>query len=152
MTYLSVKNRLLQHCHEQVNKRYSNIKQTISGIEEAMFQESKSSSGDKHNTGRAMLQIDRENAGKQLREIEKLTLLLKKIDINNPSNYARLGSLVFTDKYNYFISISVGKVTVDSEDFLCVSLNSPVGKLLSAKKKGEEFYLNGSTFKITEVC
>lgn len=151
MTLVELKSRLLQNCQKQIDGRYSKIKQTIAAIEESLFEESKSSSGDKHETGRAMLQIDRENAGRQLNEIEKIVVLLNKIDINATSDYARLGSLVYTDKFTYFISISIGTVSVENIDYLCVALNSPVGMLISGKRKGEEFLLNGSSYKIEKV-
>lgn len=88
------------------------IKQNISDIEESLLEESKSSAGDKHETGRAMLQIDRENAGKQLMEIEQVQAVLKKIDVQTTSTYARLGSLVYTSQANYFLSISIGEVKI----------------------------------------
>lgn len=151
MTVIEIKTQLLQECKRQVDSRYSKIKQTISDIEESLLEESKSSSGDKHETGRAMLQIDRENAGKQLLEIEKIIQILKKIDVETSSDYARLGSLVYTDKFKYFISLSIGNISIKEVDYLCVALNSPVGLLLSGKKKGEEFSLNGNINKILEV-
>lgn len=151
MTTVELKTELLQHCRNQIDNRYSRIKQTIVAIEESLLEESKSSSGDKHETGRAMLQIDRENAGKQLYEIEKVVLLLNKIDVKATSDYVRLGSLVSTERFTYFICHSVGAVTIAKTDFLCVALNSPVGMLLSGKRTGEEFILNGNIHKIIEV-
>jgi transcription elongation GreA/GreB family factor len=151
MTAVELKTELLQHCQKQVDNRYSKIKQTIADIEESLLEESKSSSGDKHETGRAMLQIDRENAGKQLLEIEKVVQLLKKIDVTATSDYARLGSLVYTDKFTYYISISIGTVSVENKDYLCVALNSPIGLLISGKRKGDEFILNGNQLKIKNL-
>jgi hypothetical protein len=151
MSVVDLKTELLQHCQKQVENRYSKIKQTIADIDESLLEESKSSSGDKHETGRAMLQIDRENTGKQLNEIEKSVQILKKIDVNVTSDYARLGSLVYTDRFIYFISLSIGTVPVGKKDYLCVALNSPVGLLISGKMKGDEFNLNGTAYKITDV-
>jgi hypothetical protein len=94
MTDKELKVALLDHCKETVENRFDKIKQTITAIEESLEDESKSSAGDKHETGRAMLQIDRENAGKQLHEIESLQALVKKIDSSAVSDYIRLGSLV----------------------------------------------------------
>jgi len=56
----TLKKELLQYCEDQVDQRHSKIKQTIADIEESLMEESRSSSGDKHQTGRAMLQINRE--------------------------------------------------------------------------------------------
>lgn len=151
MIAVELKFQLLQHCQEQVDGRYSKIRQTIAGIEESLFEESKSSVGDKHETARAMLQIDRENAGRQLQEIEKVAQLLNKIDVKITSDYARLGSLVYTDKFTYFISISIGTVTLNNTDYLCVALNSPVGVLISGKRKGDEFILNENHYKIKNI-
>lgn len=151
MTVLGLKAQLVEHCNKQIDDRYKKIRRTISGIEESLFEESKSSVGDKHETARAMLQIDRENAGRQLHEVEKVAQLLSKIDIKATSDYARLGSLVYTDKFIYFISISIGTVSIENTNYLCVALNSPVGVLLSGKRDGEEFILNGIQYKIKNV-
>lgn len=151
MTVVGLKAQLVEHCGRQIDDRYKKIRHTIAGIEESLFEESKCSVGDKHETGRAMLQIDRENAGRQLHEVEKVAHLLNKIDINATSDYARLGSLVYTDKFIYFISISVGTVSVEDTDYLCVALNSPVGLLISGKRKGDKFILNGIEYEIKNM-
>ena len=151
MTTKELKTTLLNYCKEVVDKRFNKIKQTISDIEESLLEESKSSAGDKHETGRAMLQIDRENAGKQLQEIEKLQQLVRKIDINSKSDYVRLGSLVYTNQATYFIGISIGVVTVGKTNYVCVALNSPIGQLLSGKKKGDSFVFNEKDYTIKSV-
>lgn len=151
MTTIELKTELLNHCRTQVDTRYKKIKQNIADIEESLLEEAKSSSGDKHETGRAMLQIDRENAGKQLHEIEKILELLNKIDVKATSDYARLGSLVYTENFTYFISLSIGDVPVNKAHYLCVALNSPVGILLSGKRKWDIFTFNGKQLKINSV-
>jgi transcription elongation GreA/GreB family factor len=151
MTVLELKSELLEHCRTTVQKRFEKIRQTIADIEESLMEEDKNSSGDKHETGRAMLQIDRENAGKQLQEVENIQNLLKRIDIRATSDYIRLGSLVNTNQGTYFISISIGVETIQEKPFLCVALNSPIGQLLAGKKKGEQFQFNDKTFIIQLV-
>jgi len=151
MTVLEIKQNLLEHCKETVVKRHEKISKNISDIEESLLEESKSSAGDKHETGRAMLQIDRENAGKQLQEIENLQKILPKIDVKAVSDYARLGSLVYTNQATYFMSISIGDVLVGKTHYFCVALQSPIGGLLLGKKKGEVFQFNGREFKVTSI-
>lgn len=148
---MEIKQKLLNHCKEQLLRRFNKIKQTISDIEESLMEESKNSSGDKHETGRAMLQIDRENAGKQLMEVEKLLELFSRIDIRTPTDYVRLGSLVYTDKSPYFISFSIGPVVIDEQQFLCIALNSPIGMQLAGKKSGEQVFFNGQELTILEI-
>ncbi len=151
MTTLEIKTTLLQEINSQVTKRQSKIKQTIADIEESLLEESKSSSGDKHETGRAMLQIDRENAGKQLSEVENVIAIVKKIDVTAKSDYIRLGSLAHTNNGTYFLSLSIGTVTIAANNFICVALNSPIGLVLSGKKKDEDFNFNGKDYKILAV-
>ncbi len=112
---------------------------------------SKSSAGDKHETGRAMLHIDRENAGKQSQEIELLQVLLPRIDIVKTSDYARLGSFVYTNHATFFMSISIGAVTVSKTQYLCVALQAPIGQLISGKKKGDTFSFNGKQYTVTSI-
>ncbi|MDX1463247.1 MAG: 3-oxoacyl-ACP synthase [Marinirhabdus sp.] len=151
MTDKALKEALLQHCVATVEGRMAKVKQVIQDIEESLFEESKNTAGDKHETGRAMLQIDRENAGRQLQEIESLQQLIKKIDVHNTSEYVRLGSLVYTSKATYFISISIGQVTVGKTQYFCVALQSPIGQALAGKKKGDEVIFNGSEIVLKSV-
>lgn len=151
MKPLELKTQLLEIVTNQVTNRFAKIKQTIAVIEESLLEESKSSSGDKHETGRAMLQIDRENAGRQLAEVEYVMAVVKKIDIKATSDYIRLGSIAYTNNGNYFISLSIGLVKVADKNMLCIALNSPIGLLLSGKKIGETFHFNNKDFTILKV-
>src|SRR5210317_2486036 len=117
MSVKQIKSELLKECSDIIENRYQKIRATIDSITEAMQEESKSSAGDKHETGRAMLQIDRENAGNQLREIEAVKFILRKIDISTVSDYVRLGSLVKTNQGYYFISISTGAIVHDTTTY-----------------------------------
>ena len=78
---MTIKETLYQGCEAFVNERLNSIQERIHNIQESLMSETKSSAGDKHETGRAMLDIERENTSKQLQEVEILINLLKKIDI-----------------------------------------------------------------------
>ena len=147
----ATKKSLLACCQEWIDQRKSTILQNITHIEAALFEESKGTSGDKHHTGRAMLQIDRENAGKQLREIEKVYDVLSKINVEMPSVNARLGSLVDTSHGTYFIAISAGMVQLKNQTYYCVSVGSPIAQLLLGKKEGESIESNSKKVQIFSV-
>jgi len=80
-----------------------------------------------------------------------MRLILAKIDLKNSSKNVHLGSLVFTNKATYFLSISAGQFTVANKPIFAISLSSPIGKLLLGKKENEEFVFNGQLFKITNI-
>ncbi|MDT0555632.1 3-oxoacyl-ACP synthase [Patiriisocius hiemis] len=151
MNTSQLKTILLEHCKAFTENRFEKVKNTITSIEESLFDQSKSSAGDKHETGRAMLQIDRENAGRQLHEIEKLQEILKKVDVTKSSKNISLGSLVETDMVTYFISISAGNVTLNKTQYCCVALQAPIGQLLFGKKEGDSLIFNGKVIGIKSV-
>lgn len=151
MTIYELKFELQQQCKDLIKFRHDSILKTISDIEFSLKEESKSTSGDKHHTGRAMLQIDRENAGNQLREIEKVMHQLEKVDISNTSETIRLGSIVETNQAIFFMSISVGKLEFNNIIYLAVAPNSPIGMNLLGKTIGEQFSFNNNIYKIENV-
>lgn len=151
MTLLEIKAALLKACNESVKNRFEKVNKTIAGIVESLDSASKSSAGDKHETARAMLQIDRENAGKQLRELENLERLLPKVDINAITDYARLGSLVRTNHGIFFISISLGAIAIGKTTYYCVALQAPIGVQLSGKKQRDQFTFNDKQYEVLSV-
>jgi hypothetical protein len=145
-----IKSILLVQCKSYVHERLQRIQNTIVGIQESLTSETKSTAGDKHETGRAMLQLEREKAGKQLAEVQKLQEILGKINIS-PSKHIRLGSLVVTSQGYYFISISVGKLSIGDKSYFAIAANSPIGKLLLGKTTGNHFSFNGNEIIIKQV-
>ncbi|MBQ4819904.1 3-oxoacyl-ACP synthase [Aquimarina sp. MMG016] len=146
-----IKQELFIKSQNYVDQRLQRIHSTISGIQESLTSETKSTAGDKHETGRAMLQLEREKAGVQLAEVQKLQGILSKIDISSSSKLVRLGSLVYTSQANYFISISIGEVKVNNELYYAIAANSPIGKMLLGKKNGNSFSFNGKSFVINKI-
>ncbi|GAA4801623.1 hypothetical protein GCM10023330_04420 [Litoribaculum gwangyangense] len=80
MSESNIKQQLHEACLEFIDNRFQAVKKTINEIQESLLSETKSSAGDKHETGRAMIQIEREKAGNQLAEIEKTKQILSKIN------------------------------------------------------------------------
>ncbi len=148
---IKIKEPLFNQCTVFVENRLQSIQNTIAEIQESLLSETKSSAGDKHETGRAMLQLEREKAGQQLAEVQKLKETLSKIDITNTFKNVCLGSIVYTTQANYFISISAGKLTVENTDFFAISPNTPIGQLLISKSVGDQISFRNQQFTITNV-
>jgi len=148
---MSLKETLYTLCLNLVNERETSIQANFSSIQEAMLSETKSSAGDKHETGRAMLQLDREKLGNQLMEIQKVKEILFKVKTDVVSKQGSLGSIVYTSKANYFISVSVGELSVNNEKFYAIASNTPIGKLLLGKKVGDSVSFRDQHFVIEKV-
>ena len=148
---IKIKESLYIQCVDFVENRFQTIQNAINEIQESLTAETKSSAGDKHETGRAMLQLEREKAGNQLAEIQKIKEQLSKIMLSNSSKFVGLGSVVFTNKKNYFIAISAGELRIDEVLFYAISLNTPIGQLLKGKTIGDIVSFKEQLFKIKNL-
>ena len=148
---LKIKEQLYKQCVDFVEERLITIQNQIKEIQESLNSETKSSAGDKHETGRAMLQLEREKSGQQLSEVEKLKEALSKIDVTKSSGTIGLASVVFTSKSNYFIAISAGQLEVGLDKFFAISPNTPIGLLLMGKKADAEIVFRDQRFMIKTV-
>lgn len=148
---MNVKQELLNQCKNFVDIRSQTIQKTMSSYQNDLQSESKSSAGDKHETGRAMLQLEMEKASQQLEGINQMSQILDKIDASKTSKVIRLGSIVFTENRNYFLSISAGKFSIENIDFFAVSAVSPIGKILLGKKESDEILFQGKVIKIKKI-
>ncbi|WP_108245673.1 3-oxoacyl-ACP synthase [Muricauda brasiliensis] len=146
-----MKKALLEFCWDYVNERSERLKKQSEELQESLGSETKSSAGDKHETGRAMVQLEQEKLGQQLQEIDTTRGILRKIKIDGSSEKIRLGSLVQTSMAHYFLAISAGAFNQNNTIVYCISTNAPIAKLLLGKEKGERFTFNGKEQDILEV-
>lgn len=139
------------HCIQFVAERLKRIQLQISALEMALTSETKSSAGDKHETGRAMIQLEREKLGKQLSELEKTQQLLSKVPKDRSSQTIGLGSLVITNSVNYYIAISAGELKYGDTSVYCISAATPIGQLVMGKTVGDGIHFNGKTTSIQTI-
>jgi len=147
----NLKSQLFAFCKSFADSRIARILTAIADLNEALDDETKSSSGDKHETGRAMLQLDIEKSGVQLSEAQKMAKVLEFVNIKTKSDYVGLGNLVKTTKANYFLAISAGEFKADGLSVYCISSETPIGQLLFGKVVGATVRFNESEIKITEI-
>ena len=148
---LKIKEELYKACKTFVVEKQSTLQHIMMSNQKALENESKSSAGDKHETGRAMLHLEMEKASQQIAVIENMQETLEKIDVNAVSDHVKLGSLILTDQGNYYLSISAGLIKLKNKDFYAVSVSSPIGKLLLGLKSGSVIYIAGKDIKILDV-
>jgi hypothetical protein len=148
---LELKQQLYQKCQDFLNERLETIQCTILDIQNSLQSETKSSVGDKHETGRAMLQLEREKVGYQLAEVQKLKELLDRIDPTTINENIALGSIVFTSKSNYFIALSAGEIEINGDVFYAISPSTPIAVLLLSKSIGDTIIFRDTNFIITKI-
>jgi transcription elongation GreA/GreB family factor len=148
---MHIKEQLFKHCQDFVDKRLQTFEEIISSNQKALQAETKSSAGDKHETGRAMLQLEMEKASQQLVGIQIMKQTLFKIDTKKVTSKAHLGSLVTTTSGVYFLSVSAGKIVIEDTVYYAVSVVSPIGKLLLGKQENDEYFFNNKKNKVILV-
>jgi hypothetical protein len=146
-----IKIALFDILQEKVEAKTIMIKNMIATIEESRNNETKSSVGDKYETGRAMMQIELDKANEQLLITQNLRHALNKIDIQKKCDNANLGCMIITTQGNYFLTIGQGKIEIENEKYFTISCDSPMGQLLLGKSVGESFSFRNMKIKITDI-
>jgi transcription elongation GreA/GreB family factor len=103
--------------------------------------DTKSSMGDKYETGREMLQQEINNLTRQLNETLNQQALLQKIT-SEASLKVQNGALVKTDKGLFYVSVSLGEIILDNQKIMTVSIESPLIKAMLGKQEKEVFAIN----------
>ncbi|MDX1427875.1 MAG: transcription elongation factor [Salegentibacter mishustinae] len=147
----SIKEKLYKACEAYVDERIKRIEDSMAGLESDLENETKSSAGDKYETGREMINLEINKLAEQLQQFKNLrnTLNVAKSRTNNGS--AQLGTAVKTNMANYFIAIPADRIIVDGDEYFAIGANSPIAQLLLHKKAGEEITFNGKSAEILEV-
>jgi len=146
-----IKENLHRLCAEYVQQRMHAAEHAIAGAQQSANDDTKSSAGDKYETGREMAQQETNRNLAQLNEANKLMVALNHINPRSVSATAKPGSLVITDNGSFYISISAGNLFWEGENYFAISPVSPIGLQLKDKHAGERFILNGKNYLIRSV-
>lgn len=147
----SLKLHLYDRCRQYVRQRVETARQAMEAAQEAANAESKSSAGDKYETGRAMAQLDRDRHAQLLAEALKLQRDLDQISPDKPCATVGPGALVQTSRGTFFISISAGKLLHNGTEYLAVSAASPIGSALAGRSAGDVVTFNAQPYRIEQV-
>ncbi len=146
-----IKQQLYLFCSEHISDREAAIRVTIEEARDAANNETKSSAGDKYETGREVMQQEIDLNLTRLNELKGMKQTLERIKPDQKSEVAVPGSVVITSNGNYYIAISAGIPVIDGERYYAISAASPIGKMLAGKKNGDTFTFNGKAFVIQQV-
>jgi transcription elongation GreA/GreB family factor len=142
------KTQVHERCLEIVNEKILSLQNEFAELKNAMEDESKSSAGDKHEVGTAMLHLQAEKIGTQLKLNEENRATLMKVDVDQYSECVRFGSFISTNKGHFYISTSIGKVLINNEIVFVISSQAPLAKLFLGKRQNEVISFNKVDYKI----
>lgn len=136
---------------EIIEDKLDNAKKNLASIEESKQQETKSSAGDKHETGREMIQQEVEQARAQIVKAMDLKSILTQIDMGKKYAEVEFGSIVATNRGCFFISIGQGEIEVGSENCFAISPTSPLGAVLLKKRAGDSVDFLGKSYIVHQI-
>jgi uncharacterized protein YgiM (DUF1202 family) len=142
---------LYDKCLAILEDKIKSLQESLNSVTDAVNSETKSTAGDKHETGRAMMQLEQEKLSVQLNEAVHQKEEFCRIDIDAVSEYIVKGSLVYTDKSILFISAPIGKVMLNNEIVFAISTDSPLGKKLLGRKQNDKIEINGTVYLIKSL-
>lgn len=147
----ALKTELLQQMHAILDSKIKDAKDSITSAKESRNNDTKSSAGDKYETGRAMMQMEIDNNELQYSKAMLQKQELLKINASKSGTNAENGSIVKTNFENYFLSIAMGKMLAFGETYYAISLASPLGAFLKNKKAGDSGIFQGREFVIEKI-
>lgn len=148
---LELKKELYQKCIDYVEEKLTNEIDAMENAQKSANEETKSGMGDKYETNRSMIQIEKQKYEIQVSESLKLKKFLEQIDINKKYNQPQPGAIVETDDGNYFIAINVGSFEIKNKKYFTISLASPIGQSLANKNINDIVAFRNKTSKILNV-
>ncbi len=134
-----------------LNEKHKEMRASLAETDDSLSSDAKSTAGDKHETGRAMAQLEREKIGGFIQQHEQLMTLALRLDPTLVTPTIRLGSLVKTSNGWYYISVGFGRVQVDDTAIFCISPAAPLVSVLLGKKTGDQLLWQGKPISIETV-
>lgn len=111
---------------------------------------SKSTAGDKHETGRSMMEAELVRAEKQLQKALRLRADLRSLPTMR-QELAESGALVATSRGTFFLSVPWGKVEVGGAVYFALSPAAPLAQMMLGKSAGDSFIFQGNDYQIISV-
>ena len=146
-----LKQQLYILCGEYLANKEKGIKKLMNDAQDAANEDTKSSAGDKYETGREVMQQEVELNRTRLNELNKFKLALDMIKADQKNDTAIPGALVQTSNGSYYIAISAGQLKQNGNTYYSISIESPIGAKMRGLKAGEQFMLNGRNFVIESI-
>ena len=145
-----IKQRLLRFCFGYVDAKIAASRKAMDEAQKEANLETKSSAGDKYETGRSMMQLEKQKYALHLREALRMRVSLEAIDAARVCEQVEKGAVVETDDGHFFFSIAAGQVNLDLA-YRCLSLDSPLGQALNATEEGDIVVFRGKEIEILSI-
>ena len=136
-------------CQTFIEQRIAAARTAMQAAQESSSSETKSSAGDKYETGREMANAERDRNAAHMQQAQQLQAELARINPDATCDTVRPGALVRTSMGQFYISISAGKL--EGIEVFAVSPAAPVAVALKGLRAGQEAVFNGKMLRVEAV-
>ena len=149
MDKLTFKKKLIEICIDAQDKVVGHAKTRMDEAQESANEYGQPQ--DRYDSYRTQMLGKRDMFAKQFCKAMDERNVLDRVELVEENTEVTFGSIVVTETQNLFISISLGKIEVDGEDYFAISPLVPLYKVLEGLKKGDSFEFNGKQNKIVDL-
>jgi transcription elongation GreA/GreB family factor len=143
----STKSEIHLKLRSQLEKSVEEARKEYALAKESRDSDTKSSAGDKFETGREMMQREMDKLSAQVDNTLNSIAKLDRIADLPTSSIISEGSLVETDQETYYVSIGYGKL----DTVFAISIESPLGLELKGKRVGDRIEMRGRNITIKHI-
>ena len=146
------KSQVFQAAFELLEQRKVLLASELKSLEQSIHEDTKSSAGDKYETGREMIRQEIGKVENQFKQNQSFLMEMNHLqDSCKPFAKVSEGSLLRWGDDWLFISSSIGQLTVSGKKVFLLSKNSPLGQALIGKEKSEIVAFRGQSKPINEL-
>lgn len=142
-------------CLAHVDKLIAEYENVIAELQKGMFEETKSSAGDKYETSRTQFQREIERLKIQISQVHTTKGVLLNINTGKAITVGE-GSLLTlslgNNKLTIYIAAALGTLNHNGLSIQAISLQSPLGMALKGHKEGDTIAFNQKKYTIEALA
>jgi hypothetical protein len=140
------------HCLALVRERIAQVEAGIADARASGQSDTKSSAGDKHETSRAMAQLEIEKQQVSLGNLLAMQDVLQRLDPARTHTRMSEGALLRTDSGLFYVAVGLGRIEVEGQDVQVISPQAPLVGVLKGLDIGGSVLFNGRKHILLEVA
>jgi transcription elongation GreA/GreB family factor len=144
------KETVISAIQESIGEQIGDYILELNSVNEEIGKETKSSAGDKFETSREMMNQEVSRLEERIAYLKKQLNSLQQLSQRKSSSIEN-GSLVNTNHGVFFFGIAFGKLESQGSTIMGLSLNSPLGKIMTDKKEGDSLTFMNRNYSIETI-
>lgn len=144
------KERLLKSSLDFLSKKIDEVDKSLKDLQSSANQESRSSMGDKYETGRSMALLEKEKLHSLYENLTSQYKILSQIK-PKVSEKVESGTIIFTKGNLFLVSVPLGNIEFEGKKIFLLSPTAPLATAVSGLKEGDPYVFQGKREKIEEL-